>query len=179
MSTTIKTSNFVRRQTPDSKFAHFEGSWEDLESLVLENLGEAQPGYRDGVVLVPVPPNKFKSSVVKVTSDTHLWASLEARQNQETPVITVVARGVPKTPAVAVDVVIYRADVLAEDNDRSTDADWEIVSVNARVTEEPEPMDPVTMARNFLRLAGGTKGSFTAEEFAKAIMFWATHCKAG
>jgi hypothetical protein len=36
-------------------------------------------------------------------------------------------------------------------------------------------MAPVTMARNFLGLVGGTRGEFTAEQFAKSIMYWATH----
>lgn len=178
--TTIKSHPFVTRQTPDSRFAHFDGSWEELEALTLEHFDRAKPGYRDGVVLVPVPPERFWSSTTKVTTDTNLWAKFEARQNGEAPHLYVMARGGEKTPAVAVDIVLYRHDVLEEDNDRSSsEADWEIVSVNARVTEEEEPMDPVTMARNFLHLAGGTRGTFTAEQFAKSIIFWSQHCQRG
>jgi hypothetical protein len=36
-------------------------------------------------------------------------------------------------------------------------------------------MDPMTMARNFLVLEGGTKGDFTAQQFAESIVFWSTH----
>ncbi len=174
----IKTNPFTFRQTPSSKFAHFEGSWEELEVLTLENFEKAQPGYRDGVVLVPVPPERFFSSVVEVTRDSKLWSTFGSRQRGEAPFLQTVARG-SKAPAVAVDIVLYRHDVLAEGNEHSCDADWEIVSINARPTKEEVPMDPVTMARNFLRMEGGTKGDFSAEDFAKSIIFWATHTHVG
>jgi hypothetical protein len=176
MATTITVNPFVTRQTPESRFSHYEGSWEELEALVLEHFDKAQPGYRDGVVLVPVPPERFYASTVEVTEGMKLGARFEARQEGEAPVLSIVAHDVPKQLAKAVDIVLYRADVLAEDDDRSSEAEWEIISVNARVSETPEPMDPVTMARNYLHLAGGTKGEFTAEEFAEAIIYWATHC---
>jgi len=176
MATTIATHPFVTRQTAESRFAHFDGSWQELEALVLEHFDEGQRGYRDGVLLVPVPPEGFFASTVEVTEDTELVARFEARQEGEEPVLSVAAKGRPKQAAKAVDIVLYRHDVLAEDNDRSSEAEWEIISVNARVTDKPEPMDPVTMARNFLHLAGGTKGKFTAEEFAESIIYWATHC---
>ena len=41
--------------------------------------------------------------------------------------------------------------------------------------QEEEPMDPYTMARNFLHLKGGTKGDFTAEQFAQSIVYWNNH----
>lgn len=176
MATTIATHPLVTRQTPESRFAHYEGTWDEVRNLVLEHFDKAQPGYRGGVILVPLPAEGFFASTVAVTKDTTLTACFEARQEGEDPVLNVAALGVPKQSAKAVDVVLYRADVLAEDNDRSSDAEWEIVSVNARVTEKPEPMDPVTMARNFLHMKGGTKGKFTAQEFAESVVYWATHC---
>lgn len=175
--TTIKTNPFTHRQTPDSSFGHFNGSWEELEALVLSHFDKAKPGYRDGVVLVPVPPEGFMSSILKVSGDTSLWASFGPRRKGEAPFIQVVAKGTgSKVPATHVDIVLYRHDVLVENSEHSCDADWEIVSVNCRVTEEETPMDPVTMARNFLHLEGGTKGDFSAEDFAKSIIFWSTHC---
>lgn len=177
MATTLTTHPFVKRQSPESRFAHFEGSWDELEALVLAHFEKAKPGYRDGVLLVSVPPERFFSTTIEVTGDTELGARFEARQKDEDPILQVVARGLPKQPAKAVDIVLYRHDVLAEDNDRSSEAKWEIISVNARVTEAEEPMDPVTMARNYLHLAGGTKGKFTAKEFAESVLYWATHCQ--
>jgi len=177
---TIVTNPFTHRQTASSKFAHFEGTWEELEALVQEHFDKAKPGYRDGVVLVPVPPERFMSSIVPVTPDSSLWATFAARRTGEAPFIQVEVRGdATKTQAAAVDVVVYRHDVLAEGSEHSCDADWEIISINARPSEEEIPMDPVTMARNFLQMEGGTKGKFSAEDFAKAIVYWATHSQVG
>lgn len=176
----LKTNPFTHRQTEASKFGHFEGTWEELEALTLEHFTSAKPGYRDGVVLVPVPPERFWSSMVTVTSETELRTTFEARREGEEPFMQTVAVGTGgKSPAVAVDIVLYRHDVLAENDEHSCDADWEIISVNPRVTEEEQPMDPVTMARNFLQMAGGTKGKFSAEDFAKAIIFHSTVCQKG
>jgi hypothetical protein len=175
---TIAISQFVRRQTTNSPYAHFKRSWEELRHLVEEYFGAAQPGYRDGVVLVPVPPEGFWASTVEVDATTKLKATFGARQNGEDPFIQVVAEGA-KQPAVAVDIVLYRADVLAEDNDRSSDADWEVININARLTEEPEPMDPMTMARNMAHLPGGTEGKFTAWQFVESILYWSKRCRVG
>jgi hypothetical protein len=54
-----------------------------------------------------------------------------------------------------VDIILYRADVLEEDGDRSTQADWEIVSINGRLNEKEPPMDPMTIVRNWKHLKGG------------------------
>ena len=56
------------------------------------------------------------------------------------------------------EIALYRHDVLAEKNEQSTDAEWEVVTVKARVSEGPEPMTPYTMARNFLELPGVHEG---------------------
>ena len=37
-------------------------------------------------------------------------------------------------------IVLYRHDVLVEGNDAETDCDWEIISINARLTEGDEPI---------------------------------------
>ena len=78
----------------------------------------------------------------------------------------------PKVPCIYVDIVLYRNDVLAENNENSTNCQWEIISINGRIEYGEEPMNPLTMARNFLKLKGGTKGDFTAEDFAKSIIYW-------
>lgn len=175
---TIAVSQFVRRQTAGSCYSHFRGTWEELKHLVEEYFGVARPGYRDGVVLVPVPPEGFWAATVGVNPSTKLKATFEARQEGEEPFIQVTTTGA-KQPAKAVDIVLYRADVLAEDNDRSSDAEWEVISINARLTEEPEPMDPMTMARNMAHLPGGTEGKFTAWQFVESILYWSKRCRVG
>lgn len=177
----IGINSFVTRQTADSKFSHFGGSWEELVSLVEKYFGEAKSGYRDGVMLVPVPSDGFFSGVVEVNSDTPLKATFEARRKGEDPYLQIVALGGEKLPAKTVDVVLYRRDVLLEEGPDhvSTEAEWEVISINARPTEEPEPLTPMAMARNFLVLPGGTKADYTAEEFARSIIYWSKRAMHG
>jgi hypothetical protein len=177
---TIGINSFVKRQTADSKFSHYDGSWESLVLCVAVHLDMAKPGYRDGVLEVPVPPEGFFSGVYDLSQGDEvrqLVASFEARRAGEEPYIDVVACDVAKQPAVAVNVILYRRDVLGDE--ASTDKEWEIVSINARMSEEPEPMNPVTMARNFLGAEGGTEAEYTAEQFAEAIVYWSKRVMIG
>ena len=182
----VACSEFVKRQTKESGFSHFSGTWEVLEALVNVNMlipGNVKPGYKDGVILVKVPAevvtNKwswyFYSAIVDVTPLTKLSAHYAPRMPGEDPHIRVAAKA-KKQKAKYVEIVCYRHDVLEEDNDRSTDAEWEIICIKARTSEEEEPMDPYTMARNFLHMKGGTKANFTPEQFAKSIVYWNNHC---
>ena len=173
----IGISNLVRRQTKDSRFSFFDGSWDGLAALVERHFDRAQPGYKDGVLLVPVPAEQFFSGVVRITSETMLKATFTARREGEEPYVQLVAVGGEKLPAKAVDIVIYRHDVLGDD--ASTDAQWEIVSINARPTEEPEPLTPTAMMRNMLELPGGTRAVYTAQEFALATRYWSQHAMCG
>lgn len=175
----VACGEFVKRQTPESGYSHFEGSWEELEELVTHMLDYPPyitPGYKDGVLLVEVTPaHWFLSAIVKLNEESKMIASYAPRRLGEAPFIRVSAKS-EKQKAKYASVVLYRHDVLAENNERETDAEWEIVAIKARTTEEEEPMDPYTMARNFLHLKGGTKGDFTAEQFAKSIVYWNNHC---
>jgi hypothetical protein len=85
-----------------------------------------------------------------------------------------VAVGGDKLPAAAVELVLYRRDVLLEEGPDavSTEAEWELVSINARPTEGPEPMTPMAMARNMAELKGGTAATYTAEQFVESILYW-------
>jgi hypothetical protein len=170
---------FVLRQTRYSPFSFFTGTWPELQALIEANMDKAVQGYKPGVLLVPVPAHGFVSGVSEVDKDTKLVATFEARRAGETPHIVVRASGAVKLPAKAVECVIYSHEILVEENDASSDAPWELVSINARPTEEPEPAHPVAMARNQLGLPGGTKAEYSAEEFARAIMYWSTRAMAG
>lgn len=171
----IKASDFVKRQTKDSQFSYFSGSWEQLEKMVDANREKAVQGYKLGVFKTPVPSEGFFTSIVKLTADVMLGAAFKARREGEEPFINVYAIG-EKLPAKRVEIITYSKEVLAENNERSTDADYEIVSINASpFLDSDTPMDPVTMMRNFLHRPGGTKGEFSAQQFAESILFWSQH----
>jgi len=172
----IKTNPFVTRQTPESPFGHYEGTWEELEKLTLEHMGNARQGYRPGVLLVPVPAKGFFSSMVDITPETPLETHFKARRPDELPYKSITAKGLFKQPALYVDIVLYSHALLAEDGDACSDADYEVISVNPRRTPEEVPMDPETLMRNHLGLAGGTKADYTGDEFAKSILYWSTRC---
>ena len=56
----IAVNDFVKEQhTPESKNSHFAGTWEELLGLVEAHFAKAKLGYRDGVVIVEVPPEGF------------------------------------------------------------------------------------------------------------------------
>jgi hypothetical protein len=172
MTITIGLNSFVLRQTADSSHSHYNGGdLADLPALVAEHFGNATPGYKDGVVLVPVPPERFQSGVVVVDADTQLRAVFEARRPGENPYLSTLARGV-KAQAVVVEIVLYSRAALGDE--ATTDCDWEIISINARATRGWEPMQPVAMMRNFLAQPGGTAAIYTAEEFAQSILYWST-----
>jgi hypothetical protein len=183
----IKASKFVKRQTRESEFSYFDGSWEMLEELTLYNFQHTSnivEGYRDGVVIVRLPKmdlTRFISAVVPITDDIEFETIFEARREGEKPFKKSIAYG-KKVPARNVDIILYRKDVLEEDStDREslTGADWEIVSINCSPYEYDLPQSPSSMARNQLANTedgkGGTKANYTGDEFAKAITFWNTH----
>jgi hypothetical protein len=72
-----------------------------------------------------------------------------------------------------VDLILYRHDVLAETNEQTSDADWELISFHA-IPEgvDDMPMGPVTMMRNQLQLPGGTKAKYESDDWADSVKFW-------
>ena len=84
-------------------------------------------------------------------------------------------RAIKGTPfkAEAVDLILYRNDVLAENDEQSTDVEWELVSINAIPSGLKKiPMGPITMMRNQLELPGGTKAHYSSDEWAESVRFW-------
>ncbi len=85
-----------------------------------------------------------------------------------------------KTPAVAADIVLYASTVLAEDNSNelpAVEGNWEIISINARLSLEEEPMHPGTLMANHFQDSGGTATHMTDSEFVEALRvsraYWA------
>ncbi len=193
-------SKFVKRQTKASRFSHWEISDEALLRLVVENWEKRKPGYRDGVVLVPVPPEGFFTSTVVLKPGDRLRGGYEPRIEGEEPrkfVCLDTTKGIevqaweavshPKPPAVAVDIVLYRKDVLDEDGDWNPvgepaesgdlEGDWLVISVNAHPSIETEvPIEPDTLIANHFHLDGGTETHMTDSEFVaalrKSVLYW-------
>lgn len=171
----IGINSFVRRQVANSPFSHWVLSDEQLLKLVQANFDKATKGYRDGVILVPVAPEGFYSSVVQLQAGDRLHGEFKARQKGEEPRKTLHATG-DKIAAKSVSVVLYSKAVLAEGGQNSTDADWEIVSVNASPEEGEAPIQPDTLIANHFELSGGTATKMSDAEFVAAlrtsVLYW-------
>lgn len=168
----LAVNPFARRHTPASPFSHYEGTEAELLALAAKHFAAGRPGPRDGVLLVPVPAARFRSSVVLATPKTALGACWSRRAEGEDAFLFPFAVDSHKARAKAVDLVLYRHDALGE---QASDplAAWELVSVNARASDGPEPLSPLAMARNHLSRPGGTPATYTSEAFALSVQYWA------
>jgi len=116
---------------------------------------------------------KFKCPYVKLKESTALSASLVRRRASEEPYIQVRALGGTPLPAGKVELVLYRHDVLAENNEQTSTAEWELISINALPEGVDKlPLGPVTMMRNQLELHGGTAAHYTSQDWAESVRFW-------
>jgi len=171
-------NSFVRRQVADSRFPHTTQPDDWVIACIEASFNQAKPGYREGVCLVPVPPEGYFTATVEMTAGMPLRASYEPRQEGETPRLHVgldvsdIGYLAAKQPAVAVDIVLYASTVLAEDDGNELPAEpgnWEIVSINPRLSIEDEPIRPgVLMANHFLD-DGGTATGMSDAEFVAAL----------
>lgn len=181
--TTIAISDFVRRQTPESEFSHWTLTDEELLAKVHANFDKAKAGYRDGVCLVPVAPEGFYSALVVLEEGDRLEGSYRARKAGEEPRKSTRVVDKKKSPAASVDIVLYRHDVLAENDEQSCDADWEIISVNANFMEGEMPINVGALIANHFELSGGTATGMSDSEFVaqlrKSVLFWKDKAFAG
>lgn len=170
---TISLNEFARRQTPESKYSHFTGSEEQLLNLVAGSINRDDLGEGVEFVVIPVDHSCFFSNTIVVDDTTTLVAKFEKRRDHEEAHIGVSTDN-EKQPAKFAEIVLYSRDELAKNDEPCNGDDWEIISINASL-EESEPMHPITMARNFLDMVGGTKRDYSPAEFAEAIIYWSQH----
>ena len=194
----IHINSFVKRQTSNSSYSHFEDvnsddNWELLGSLIEDNFDQAKEGYRKEVLLVPIPSNSrfptgqycFYSGVVQLKDGELLGGCFESRKEGETPrkhitsgcssklshngnLVTVGG----KIPAKSVQIVLYSSTVLAEDGDNELppeEGNWEVISINASSTEGEMPINPNTLMHNHFGSDGGTDTKLSDSEFVAML----------
>ena len=175
----VGVNDFVRRQVKGSgktyaKTMGFESIAQHAESQM--GKGYFTDGYRDGVRLVHVDEsiiNDFICPYVRLDETTKLIARVVRRRVSEASYIQIRALNGELLNAGKVELIIYRNDVLVENNENTTNFEWELISINS----VPEgistlPMGSVTMMRNQLNLHGGTKASYSPDEWAESVKFW-------
>jgi hypothetical protein len=175
----IHMNTFVGRQTPESRFSHFEGEEGALIDLVVSNFDTAREGYREGVLEVDVNPVGFRSGVAMLADGDTLTGAFEARRNGEDPRKVVVVNGREKLPAKSVTVILYASTVLAEDTSNELEAvegNYEVVSINANPFDGDEPIDPMVLMHNHFGSTGGTDTNLSDEDFVALLRtgfeFW-------
>ena len=175
----VAVNEFVRRQVKGSGKTYSSNlSFEEIALHAEERLSNNhfRQGYRDGVILVEVSPklvHHFICPLVKIDENTKLITKRVKRRERENPYLRIRALNGTPLPAGKGELVLYRHDVLKENNEQSTTEEWELISINA-IPEgiDKLPMGPITMMRNQMELPGGTKGQYTSKDWAESVGFW-------
>ena len=178
-SGSVSVNEFARRQVKGNGKTYADGlTFEEIASHGEKQLeqGHYTEGYRDGVIIVQVDKkliHHFICPFVKITNETKLNATLVRRRPEETPYIQIRALNGTPLKTGSVDLILYRHDVLAETDEQTSAADWELISFHA-IPEgvDDMPMGPVTMMRNQLQLTGGTKAYYESDDWAESVKFW-------
>lgn len=152
----------------------------------LRKPGTGEGDRVDRKVLVPIDPKEvpphtfFCPPSVKLALGMPIRAEVVARQEGEDPFVDVFitpedAAGFDfiEVPAKTINFVVYSAATLLENGGkRTTECEWEIVTLLCSSDESMEFMEPLTMARNWKELTGGTKPAvpYTCDEWADAVL---------
>ena len=175
---TVGVNEFVKRQVKGTGKTYTNLTFEDIAKYSENKLNrqEYTEGYRPGVVIIKVDQEmiaKFICPFVKIDENTNLKAEVVSRRNNEENYIRIKATNGKTLKTNSVDLILYRRDVLEENNEQTTNSKWELISFHAVPQGvEKMPMGPVTMMRNQLELPGGTKGVYKSEEWADSVKFW-------
>lgn len=151
---------------------------------VTQNLDTSREGYRAGVILVDIPSDYFYSTLKELKDGDYLLGRFSKRVQEETPRINVKLLSNGLDDAKYVSVVLYRFDVLKEDDDNTilevndgieVYPEWEIITI-LQSTYSDTPMDPNTLMYNHFKQNGGTDTKMSSEKFEqelkKSFLFW-------
>ena len=175
----VAVNDFVLRQVKGSGKTYSDHLSFDEIAIDAERQmakGIIKKGYRDGVILIPVDNNllcHFICPIVKINKNTKFETIPKKRRDNEEIYLSTKALNGDPIQIGAVDLILYRHDVLKETQENETDKEWELIAFHAipkGITELP--MGPITMMRNQLCLRGGTKGKYSSEEWANSVHFW-------
>ena len=175
----VEVNDFVKRQIEGSgktysKLMTFDEIAKHAEEQMV--MDAFSLGYREGVRVVNADDsiiNNFICPFVLIKQDTILTSKLVKRQKHEEPYIQIRALNGELLKTSKVELILYSHDVLKENNENTTDAQWELISINSIPKGVKKmPMGPVTMMRNQLNLDGGTKAYYSSNEWANSVKFY-------
>ena len=147
-------------------------------------------GYADFCKLLVVPnftDAKTGTMPIKLENFQYLRSGYSSRNEEELPVLSrwfeIPRSFVPDAKYLVI--VLYSYDqLLKEHNDKNEDrfeiefeleddTDWGIVAILGQMSDEEEPMKPITMIRNSLgREEGGSGVPLDREKYKESVEFW-------
>ena len=175
----VAINEFVKRQNKFSGKTYsnelsFDFFARHAEKKIISR--DYRQGYRPEVIIVSLDKkyvNKVICPYVRITKNTKLSAQFVKRRANEEPYIQIRALNGKLIKAGSVELILYHHDILYENDENTTNAEWELISINALPKGvEFMPMGPITMMRNQLELTGGTKANYSSDEWAKSVRFW-------
>mgnify|MGYP001171770782 FL=1 len=175
----VEVNDFVKRQIEGSGKTYSKSmTFDEIAKHAEEQMAidVFSLGYREGVRVVDADDsiiNNFICPFVLIKQDTILTSKLVKRQKHEEPYIQIRALNGELLKTSKVELILYSHDVLKEKNENTTDAEWELISINS-IPEgvKKMPIGPVTMMRNQLNLDGGTKAYYSSNEWANSVKFY-------
>ena len=137
----VAVNDFVKRQIISSGKTYSKTlSFEQIADHARVQMGKKmyREGYRDGVRIVIADKSlnsDFVCPFVKLDEGTKLVSKLVCRREEEEFYIqTRALSGVPVETG-KVELILYRHDVLMENNENTTTEEWEVISINAIARE--------------------------------------------
>ena len=175
----VEVNDFVKRQIEGSGKTYSKSmTFDEIAQHAEEQMAidVFSLGYREGVRVVDADDsiiNNFICPFVLIKQDTILTSKLVKRQKHEEPYIQIRALNGELLKTSKVELILYSHDVLKEKNENTTNAQWELISINS-IPEgvEKMPIGPVTMMRNQLNLDGGTKAYYSSDDWANSVRFY-------
>jgi hypothetical protein len=177
----VGLSPFFEEQWANGGF-YQDGYWtpELVRSAAALCIDQAIPGYRTGVILVPINTMSWRTRILTMVPNQEATVKFKARVEGEAPRKTLPLVEVPSITdlplAKSVFVVLYRNDVLAERDEPRSGSFWDVVTVLANPSPEQVPMNPETLIANHFGLDGGTTTNMTPEQFTRAlhnsVLYW-------
>ena len=133
----VAVNQFVTRQVKGSGKTYSESlSFKTIAADAEKQMtdGNFTEGYRKGVRIVIGSVHlitEFTCPFVKIDKNTELISKVVCRQEGEENYIQIRAKsGIPVKPD-RIEYILYHHDVLSENNEESTDKDWELISIHA------------------------------------------------
>ena len=141
------------------------------------------PGYADFCKLLIIKNfTNAKTGTLPLTLDKYQYirSGFSSRTESELEVMDRwLELPIPAPKAEYLVVVLYskeQIDKERKEGESELEGDWGIVSILAQMSQDEEPMKPITMMRNALGVEEGGSGvPINREAYKKSVAFWSQH----